>query len=194
MLQIIGGVALVGAGLWIFNELQEQSSKSRERWESKRIDVQRSIEWHEKQIIDHLEDAKESYDFKTLIDMHYSCFKVADQAHLLLKDARISLDKIGEAIVKTREQRDLLFVKKKEVKSKEKRIEIQEEISSIQTLRKNLFDDKDVIKQQRDEFLNKVKDLNSKTRELKFSIRDRTGTKGSDWYDKLEARKELKNA
>ncbi|MAY13739.1 MAG: hypothetical protein CMI06_00205 [Oceanospirillaceae bacterium] len=189
MLPVIGGILLVGAGVWIYNELQDQSSAERERWRSKRDEVQRSIEWHEEQIENHLDDARNSYDFKVLIDMHYSCVKVADQAYSLLKDARTSLDKIGEAIVKTKEQRDLLFSRIKEAKSKAERTEIQEEITSIQELRSKLFEDKDEIKNQRDEFQYRVKELNSKTHMLKISIKERTGSRGIDWYERLEARK-----
>lgn len=194
MLPLIAGLALVGAGVWIYNELQEQAGAERERWRSKREEVQRSIEWHEAQIRDHLSHVRESYDFKVLVDMHFSCMKVADQAYSLLKDAITSLEKIGEAIAKTKEQRDLLFDKKKASKNKAERDEIQKEISSIQELRSKLFADKDEIKKQRDELLSKVKDLNSKTHDLKISIRDRTGSKGQEWYARLEMRKALRNA
>ncbi len=194
MLPVIAGLALVGAGIWIYNELQEQAGAERERWRSKREEVQRSIEWHEAQIRDHLSRARESYDFKVLVDMHFSCMKVADQAYSLLKDARTSLEKIGEAIAKTKEQRDLLFDKKKASNNKAEKGEIQQEIASIQELRSKLFVDKDEIKKQRDEFLSKVKDLNSKTHDLKISIRDRTGLKGQEWYARLEMRKALRNA
>lgn len=194
MLPVIAGLALVGAGIWIYNELQEQAGAERERWRSKREEVQRSIEWHEAQIRDHLSRARESYGFKVLVDMHFSCMKVADQAYSLLKDARTSLEKIGEAIAKTKEQRDLLFDKKKASNNKAEKDEIQQEIASIQELRSKLFVDKDEIKKQRDEFLSKVKDLNSKTHDLKISIRDRTGLKGQEWYARLEMRKALRNA
>lgn len=194
MLPVIGALALVGAGVWIYNELQEQSSEERERWRTKRDEVQRSIEWHEEQIESHLDEARQSYDFKVLIDMHFSCVKVADQAYTLLKDARTSLNKIGEAIVKTKEQRELLFNKKKEAKSKTERTEIENELSSIQELRKKLFDDKDEIKLQRDEFQSRVKDLNSKTHTLKMSIKDRTGNRGAEWYERLEERKAKRRA
>lgn len=194
MFPIVAGIALFGASVWIFNELQEQSSRERERWLSKREEVQRSIEWHEDQIDNHLDDASNSYDFKVLIDMHYSCVKVADQAYLLLKDARTSLDKIGEAIVKTKEQRELLFASKKKAKSKTERTELQEEADSIQVLRGKLFDDKDDIKRQRDAFQSKVKDLNHKTHMLKIAIKERTGSRGTEWYERLEARKAQRRA
>jgi hypothetical protein len=87
--------------------------------------------------------------------MHFSCMKVADQAYSLLKDARTSLEKIGEAISKTKEQRDLLFDKKKVSNNKTEKDEIQQEISSIQELRVKLFADKDEIKKQKDEFMSK---------------------------------------
>ncbi|WP_318473802.1 hypothetical protein [Photobacterium leiognathi] len=194
MFPVLAGVALVGVGLWIYNELQEQSSAERERWRSKREEVERSIEWHEEQIENHLDEARLSYDFKVLIDMHYSCVKVADQAYSLLKDARKSLDKIGEAIVKTKQQREILFKRKKEATSPSERKEIQEEITSIQQLRASLFGDKDEIKKQRDTFLARVKDLNSKTHTLKIAIKERTGTRGIEWYERLEARKASRRA
>lgn len=190
MLPVLAGV---GAGIWIYNELQEQSAAERERWRSKREEVERSIEWHEEQIENHLDEARQSYDFKVLIDMHYSCVKVADQAYSLLKDARISLDKIGEAIVKTKEQRDILFKRKKETISLSEKNEIQEEINSIQQLRTSLFYDKDEIKKQRDTFQDRVKDLNRKTHTLKISIKERTGTRGIEWFERLEARKYKKS-
>ena len=194
MLPVLAGVALVGAGIWIYNELQEQSAAERERWRSKREEVERSIEWHEEQIEKHLDEARQSYDFKVLVDMHYSCVKVADQAYSLLQDARKSLDKISEAIVKTKEQRAILFQRKKEAKDSSIKTEIQEEINSIQQLRTSLFDDKDEIKKQRDTFQERVKDLNSKTHTLKMNIKERTGTKGVEWYERLEARKARRRA
>ncbi len=194
MLPVIGGLLLIGAGAWIYNELQEQSNVERERWRTKRDEVQRSIEWHEEQIENHLDEARHSYDFTTLIDMHFSCVKVADQAYALLKDARVSLNKIGEAIVKTKEQRELLFTRKKEAKSKTERTEIQDEITSIQELRTKLFDDKDEIKKQRDEFQSRVKELNSKTHSLKINIKDRTGSRGVEWHERLEERKARRSA
>lgn len=194
MIPVLAGIALVGAGIWIYNELQEQSAVERERWRSKREEVERNIEWHENQIKKHLDEARHSYDFKVLVDMHYSCVKVADQAYLLLKDARKSLDKIGEAIVKTKEQREILFKKKKEAGNSYEKNKIQEEINSIQQLRTSLFDDKDEIKKQRDAFQTRVKDLNSKTHMLKISIKERTGSRGVDWYERLEARKASRRA
>lgn len=194
MLPVIAGVVLIGAGIWIYNELQEQSAAERQRWRSKRAEVERSIEWHEEQIEKHLDEARQSYDFKVLVDMHYSCVKVADQAYLLLKDARTSLEKIGEAIVKTKEQREILFQRKKDTKDLSEKKEIQDEINSIQQLRTTLFDDKGEIKKQRDEFQARVKELNSKTHTLKISIKERTGTKGIEWYERLEARKARRNA
>jgi len=188
MFPVIAGLALVGAGLLIFNELQKQAGAERERWREKRAEVERSIEWHEAQIRNHLSEARESYDFKVLVDMHYSCMRVANQAYALLKDARTSLDKIYEAIKKTKEQLNRLFEKKKASRSKTEKDEIQQEIDSIIKLKSQLHDDLHEIRNQKDEFLSKVRDLNSKTHDLKISIRDRTGVKGRDWYDRLMAR------
>lgn len=194
MLPVIAGVALIGAGIWIYSELQDQSSRERKRWKAKHEEVEKSIKWHEEQIKNHLDDARCSYDFTVLVDMHYSCVKVADQAYSLLRDARTSLEKIGEAIVKTKEQRTHLFSCKRNTSDASEKREIQDEINSIQVLRAKLFDDKDEIKKQRDTFHARVKNLNSKTRMLKMSIKERTGRKGVEWYERLEARREQRCA
>lgn len=192
MLQLIAGLALAGVAVWIYDELQQSSASERQRWHSKREQVQQSVEWHRQEINRHLQQAKQSYEFTVLVNMHYSCVKVADEAYTLLKDVRTSLDKIGEAIANTKEQRELLFAKKKAAHSKAERDELQQELSSIQQLREQLFKDKDVLKRQRDEFFNRVKELNSETHELKITIKERTGWKGRDWYERLEARKRQK--
>jgi FtsZ-binding cell division protein ZapB len=189
VLHILAGMALVGAAVWIYDELQGCSSRERTRWYAKREQVQRSIEWHREQITQHLGNAQQSYNFQVLVDMHFSCVKVADEAYKLLQDARISLDKMGEALIKTREQRDLLFAQKKAARSKAERDELEQEIASLQQLREQLFKDKNEIKKQRDEFFNRVKELNGKTHDLKTAINERTGFKGREWYQRLEARK-----
>jgi uncharacterized coiled-coil DUF342 family protein len=192
MLQLFAGAALFGVAMYIYDSLQQRSSSERNRWYAKREEVQRSIEWHREQITQHLEQAKQSYDFHVLVNMHFSGVKVADEAYKLLKDARVSLDAIGTALVETKTQRDLLFAKRKDTKSKEDRDEISKEIDSLQQLRKSLFENKDEIKRERDELSEKVKKLNSEVHDLKNAINERTGSKGREWYQRLEARKAQK--
>ena len=62
------------------------------------------------------------------------------------------------------------------------------QVQSLYKLRETLFPDKDILKAQRDNFLAEVKRLNNQTRTLKEAIRDRTGSKGKDWYERLSAR------
>jgi len=193
MLQLLAGAALVGVAMYIYDGLQQRSSSERNRWYAKREEVQRSIEWHREQISQHLKYAQHSYDFQVLMDMRFSCIKVADEAYKLLQDAKVSLDAIGQSIVETKTQRDLLIANKKIAKSKTERDEIQTEIDSLQQLRAVLFSNKDEIKKERDEFSSRVKELNVKTHDLNIAIRDRTGSKGREWYQRLEARKAQNN-
>jgi hypothetical protein len=62
----------------------------------------------------------------------------------------------------------------------------------VNELRKSVFEDRDNIQQERDRLLAELQKLNHRTRELKDLIKTRCGNKGSDWYYRLEARKQQK--
>lgn len=53
------------------------------------------------------------YDFHQLVDLHYSCMKVANEAYKLLNDAKKSMGAIYDAINKLKAHRSKLFNDKK---------------------------------------------------------------------------------
>lgn len=177
MLPIIAGIALVGAGIFIAEMLEEESNNERDKWKMKQAEVEKSIEWHNEQIKKHFSKAQHSCDLKTLVDIHDSCLKVVDQTYLLLKDARNSLDKIDEAIVKTKDQKTFYLEEKKKTKSLSKIRDFQEKIDDIEQTENLLLCDKNKIIEQRDIFLTKIKDLNDKIIALNTNIRNITENK-----------------
>lgn len=179
----------IGVAAYIIDELSNEAGEERDRWESKREEVEHDLQWHKENIKRHLDEAKNIYDFHQLINMHYSSVKVADEAYKLLTDARVTLNAIGKAIGTAKKERDALREKRKKSKSKKEREEITKEIDSLISLRKQLFAQKEEIEEHKSEFYSRVKSLNTQTRELKFLIRDTTGYKGEEWYERLEQRK-----
>ncbi len=179
----------IGVAAYIIDELSNEAGEERDRWESKREEVEHDLQWHKENIKRHLDEAKNTYDFHQLINMHYSSVKVADEAYKLLTDARVTLNAIGKAIGTAKKERDALREKRKKSKSKKEREEITKEIDSLISLRKQLFAQKEEIEEHKSEFYSRVKSLNTQTRELKFLIRDTTGYKGEEWYERLEQRK-----
>ncbi len=179
----------IGVAAYIIDELTDEAGAERDRWESKRKEVEHDLEWHKENIKRHLDEAKNTYDFHQLVNMHYSSVKVADEAYKLLTDARVTLKAIGKAIGAAKKERDVLKEKRKKSKSKKEREEFTKEIESLINLRKQLFSQKEEIEEQKSEFYIRVKSLNAQTRELKCLIRDTTGYKGEEWYECLEQRK-----
>jgi hypothetical protein len=180
------GIGLAAAA--IYSALQEEAYESRYRWEQQYHEVERTIEEHRQNIESHLYEARLICDFYQLIDLHYSSIKVADQAYMLLRDARRSLDAIGQALVNAKKQIAELSEERKKVKGKKERELIQEEIDGLRNLRRSLFPDKDKIKSEREHLQQEVARFNNITHQLKMIIRDRCGQRGEDWYNKLEAR------
>jgi len=182
----------IGVGKLVYDYFSNQEIEARKRWENKRKEVRRTVEEHQHNIEIHIQEVKSSYDFKLLTDIHYSSFIVANSAYKLLDDARTSLNAIGKIILKTKSEKNELLAKIKQVKTKEEKKELIENLKLINELRTDLFNDKDKVKLQRDEFYNEVKRLNQQTNELKIFIKERCGRKGTDWFNRLEERIRIK--
>ncbi len=186
----------IGVGLkLLYDAVSEEEYEARKRWENKREEVERSIEEHQANIKAHIQQAKNSYDFHFLIDLHYSSSQVANSAYQLLDDARSSFSGMSKMLKKSKEQREALQHDLEEAKKNKDRKKIHETIEQlkmINNLRKSVFDDRDKVKEQKDKFLAEVQRLNNQTRKLKEFIRDRCGDGGREWYKRLEARKRAK--
>ncbi|HFH2167329.1 TPA: hypothetical protein ACGH7Z_004245 [Shigella flexneri] len=188
MFNIILGVAAVGVGLYILNELDDRAGEEKKRWENQRESVCKSIEEHNRYIEQHVEYVQSMYDFHQLVDLHYSCMKVANEAYKLLNDAKKSMGAIYDAINKLKAHRSKLFNDKKESDDYEKKKEIQAEINMIKEIIDGLYSELDLIKKDKEHFYQELKAFNLKTSSIKYRIRDNTGYKGFDWYNRLQER------
>ena len=128
------------------------------------------------------------YDFHQLVDLHYSCMKVANEAYKLLNDAKnqwalfmmLSINSKLTAL-------NYLMIKKKAMIMKRKK-EIQAEINMIKEIIDGLYSELDLIKKDKEHFYQELKAFNLKTSSIKYRIRDNTGYKGFDWYNRLQER------
>lgn len=91
MFWIIAPIVAVGVVAAIMSSASDGERSARRNWESKREEVKKTVEEHRKNIETHLNQARKSYDFHFLIDLHFSSHRVADSAYKLLNDARDSL-------------------------------------------------------------------------------------------------------
>ena len=188
MLDLIIGVGLLAYKM--FNSTEERAYSDFKR---KRRELERTLEEHEENIRNHIEQAQASYDFHFLTDLHYSSMKVADAAYKTLGDAKIATDAIFRTIRELKKEKSKLEVnleKEKLAKNKEVIKRIYDELKNINQIRKEIYNEKDALVTQQKGFLEKVRSLNNQTRRLKECIRDKCGSRGAEWYQKrLESRK-----
>ena len=188
MIHLIVGVTVGITVLGIIKSLQNEAGQSRARWESSYQSLVKTIEEHEENIKQHIDRINESCSFHELTDLHYSSFKVADEAYRLKRDAEHSIKTQFKAINQIKSEIDRLFVTKRDSKNKDEKATIQREIEETLDLKKQLYSDLSTLKEQYNDYIVKVKHFNHITSNLKDAIRERCGQRGRDWYDQLQAR------
>lgn len=182
----VGGIAAL-----IYNAVSGKEREARQRWEENRWEVERSIVEHQRNIETHFTQVQYIYNFHVLVDEHYGSMKAANAAYKLLNDARSSLDGMNKMLKEAKDQRTGLQEELQKARQQKNRALIQdtiEQLKIVHEMRKNLFEDRDKVKAQRASFLQEVRRLNNRTRELKELIRDQCGTRGLDWFNRLEER------
>jgi hypothetical protein len=187
-------IPVVAAGALVWAILREDEREAGERWELERDRVQRRVEEHRRNIERHLHEAQSSYDFHLLVDLHFSSFRIADEAYKLVTDARTSLAAIGRMLVACKSEREELKKKLADTNDPSLRSDYKQRLQEIYSLRTKFFDDKDKLTEERDHFRAEVNRLNAQTRTLKEAIRDRCGSRGREWYEKLEERGRARRA
>lgn len=193
MIPIIAAVGLVGFGLYLYDTFSEKEKTSYKRWAETREKVEKTLEEHEEYIKKHIDDVKSNSDFYELTNIHYSSLKIADNSYQLLKDARITTKGIMNLIKDINNKRKLLQKELKNAKinkDKESIKDIIENLKLINSQRKELFNQLDKHKLQENSFKEKVSSFNARTRTLKLHIKENCGSKGEDWYKRLEERAE----
>ncbi len=125
----------VGVAAYLIDELNEEVGDVRQRWENKKEEVERDLNWHKQNIENHLQQAKNDCDFYELVNVHYSSVKVADEAYKLLMGARDSINAVGQALGKAKRERDNLKKQRsKTAKEVNSRPEVKRKISdSVKT-------------------------------------------------------------
>lgn len=182
----IGGLATL-----IYRAVSDEERKARQRWEDTRWDVEQSLKEHSGNIEAYFDRVQRSYNFRVLVDDHYSSMQAANAAYRLLDDARSSENGINKMLKKAKDQRMSLqerLEKARKGKNRALAHDTIEQLKQIHEIRKSFFEDRDKVKAQKVSFLKEVRRLNKRTRELKELIRDECGSRGLDWYNRLEER------
>ena len=184
----------VGVGLKIiYDSVSEGEREARSNWQSASRNLNRSIDYHQQQINERLAAAKARCEYQQLVGLHYAAVNAGSEAYKAFADVDESLTAIQKMLVSANAQRTLLQAAFDEAKATRNKAVFQDTLAQLKLvneLRRNLFADRDLVKQQRDELRAKLRELNNRTHELKLTIRDKCGSQGRDWYQRLEQRKQ----
>lgn len=187
----LAGVVLTAIGKSLYEKyFSNKELEAKKNWQENVIKVEKYISDQEVKISEYTSRKNSEIDFHTLTNVHFTSMKIADQAYRLFDYSKIYLDAMNRNLKITTERKNKinsLFNSKIEYN---KKVKLTEELKGLNEMRNQLFDDKDILNSQKISLQTKLKSFNIRTSSLKFQIRDNCGQQGSDWYNRLEQRKQ----
>ena len=173
----------------MMNSVSKEDRRARENWARQHKQIEKSISEHRRNVKHNIKVAQRSLDFHFLRDLHYSSFRIADNAYKLMSDARTSKRTMYRILEEARKRIRSLNRKLDNEQSVKANQEISEEISEMKEFRSSILQDLQKVESEEVRFKEEVNRLNMQTMELKQAIRERCGRRGREWYDRLVARK-----
>lgn len=187
----LAGVVLTAIGKSLYEKyFSNKELEAKKNWQENVIKVEKYISDQEVKISEYTSRKNSEIDFHTLTNVHFTSMKIADQAYRLFDYSKIYLDAMNRNLKITTERKNKinsLFNSKIEYN---KKVKLTEELKGLNEMRNQLFDDMDILNSQKISLQTKLKSFNIRTSSLKFQIRDNCGQQGSDWYNRLEQRKQ----
>ena len=179
---------LVGAAaVAAWKHFDDGAKEARSRWERDRKSVEKTLKEHRKHLAKHLAEAQDRADFVLLVDVHFSSHRVGDAAYKLLDDARISLRAMN-SMLRDIDENGVALERSMRRMGPTQRTQLAAEIASLVQMYDAIVPDRDAVVAQAGALRDDVAGMNAQTRELKLAIRDRCGSRGRDWFDRLEER------
>lgn len=166
--------AVVGAAAtYIIGKLNEAASDQYNRWESKKEEVSREIDYHNRTLKTHMDSAWATYSFHELKAARTRSIQTADKAYILLEDARQSLEVFGQGLVALKAKMNTCFESKKNAMTPAEKRQYTQEFYELKALRQTLFEKQAQLKAEKQALYQKVKALNYQTHQLKLALQER---------------------
>jgi hypothetical protein len=186
-------VPIVALTVGVVSLLASASERAaRERLARKYDQADCELRWHNERVRSHLQDKQQNLDFKQKIDAHYASHLAGSAAYSVYRDANTSYKALKRMIhdLKTQKQDLKNSLDGADVKAKGDALAL---IRAINVTLTQLFEDFNVVKQQKDNLKQQVYTLNQQTAQLKLQIRDQCGQGGRNWFARLEQKKQQLN-
>ena len=175
----------------IFSSLVED--ENRQEWESKKREYYNILEKNNQELNYALENYNNKSKYYKLVSRHYKSCQSANLIYNFIKKADEANKVISKSI------NGLKRVIKEEFKNKPKNMSYKEEIKFYELInntveaKNKLIEEFKQNKAEIKQFYANLKEINKKTAKLKYKIRDKCGSVGEAWYERLEARLEWRN-
>ncbi|GGZ97189.1 hypothetical protein DC083_04820 [Ignatzschineria ureiclastica] len=190
MIPLLVGVGAVVGVAALF--LSAESQAAEREWNSRRVALSDEIDYQTRRLREHAARSQNYLQYKSLVNEHYRSVQVGNEAYQLLKNCRVAINGLREAIHQAKSVRNTLKAELNRCHKKE-RHEIFEKMALYKETIDQFYEDLKRYSSQKDEFYAQVQMLNRATSRLKEQIRD-TGEEGRAWYARLETRTESRAA
>ena len=125
-----------------------------------------------------LKNSKDNIRYHQLVNEHFASVQLADEAFSLLRQATAEQQNIDELIKQAKRERKACRTTRDFVKA--------DDITQMIAQLAKLYAD---LKQERDAFRRRTRELNDNTAELREAIRFNCGVKGVEWFQRLQVRR-----
>lgn len=186
---------LIGYGIYklLSREIEAEVKQEEETLEQEIEDFKVKYNESKRELEKRIEDARHKVNYENCISAHHQSVLTSNLAYSISRREKKlkniywdGIKKIDAKINATKEERNKLKANSYEREEKHKEYE-----SGIK-LKQGIKDHLRSHQVKSDEIMAEVKELNIKTMELKFLIRDNFGKRGLDWFSRLEARTEMR--
>lgn len=182
---LFGAALIVGVACW----LDSESSSAKRKWESRQQDLADEMDYQRSKLRAYREHKARNVQFYHLVNEHYKSVQMGNAAYALLEECQQVITTYYQAIQRLKDRRKAIGIELKSALKGTDKQALYSERKLISGEVDKFYAELEPYQTQKDQFLQKVRDLNEGTRHLKLMIRDTTGEKGRDWYDRGEARR-----
>lgn len=187
--ELIAFLVLCGIAKALASELEEKASNEYQLFLSKSEKYTVNIRKARREIEIEIKNAN-MQKFHELCELHYRSIQIANNAKQALDHAKNTLDIFYETRRKCYDNMNRLsveYIEQRAAKNWDRIERIRGDQSSLKELKNGLHEQIDIIRDKRELFYMELKELNQKTRELKYHIKN-IGSRGEDWFSRLEER------
>lgn len=190
MLELLIGTVVIGGAFKVVSSILSNTSEQHRRWENSRTKLEHEIHQQNERLRARQYQASNNLLFHQLNEQYYQSRCLANKAYSLLDEAhacRYSLEMSIRVVDKQiyRTESKIAWRKQRGWKTRN----LEKRIEQFIEVKKQLYEKREILCEQINSYLQKVKELNRQTHALKEKIRDNCGDRGRIWFYKLEERK-----